>query len=581
MKLFGARISVWLVMITIGGFFLAFLETALAVSLQFLLRSLGILSTEQEIPAEFRAFEPTLTQGCIVIVIIGFLRFALQLFLHQGGCASQESINGRLRSFLMYDMLLDNSNTYMSSAKLMYHLTEVFPRTFRWCGVFVSSVGKAVEMLALLVGMLAFAWRETLIALIGSAVFAFIMFYLSRLARSVGREVLSEQKKLNRIIDRTTRNWILVKLLRTEAGEYSALEKGFSAYAGFASRGSFYGGAANGVTQFFGIVLIIIVLVLSKHLWGTSGLVLVSFLYLYLRFSQGLAGLSVQYVSLVNFMPAVTESLDYMSKWSLQDIQRMQKTIEPASFFGRSINPVQTSGVNFIGKIKPGNAEVDDRNIAPSIVFEAVSYRYLADTPIPALLNLNLDIKAGSQLGIIGPSGCGKSTVLALVLGFLKPSSGRVLVGGVGTETYFCNVERPARIGYVGPEPFLIEGSIFENLNYGAPRLFTDSECWPILERAQLANDIRNMPGQLQYQITDNGMGLSAGQKQRLSLARALLIRPELLILDEASANLDVKTEHQIALTLNDLDYECTRVIVSHRPGLIQFCDNVINLSAE
>jgi ABC-type multidrug transport system fused ATPase/permease subunit len=161
----------------------------------------------------------------------------------------------------------------------------------------------------------------------------------------------------------------------------------------------------------------------------------------------------------------------------------------------------------------------------------------------------------------------------------LSPDSGLVLYDGIPAKDYFLRGEY--RIGYVGAEPFLIEGSILDNLLYGRDQSYQEAEVWEALERAYISSWIRGLPRGLESPISENGEGLSSGQKQRLCLARALLSKPNILILDEISANLDLETEAAIAETIKDLKGSCTTLIVSHREGLVKYVENRLHLGPE
>jgi ABC-type bacteriocin/lantibiotic exporter with double-glycine peptidase domain len=214
----------------------------------------------------------------------------------------------------------------------------------------------------------------------------------------------------------------------------------------------------------------------------------------------------------------------------------------------------------------------------PSIAIEGLFYRYPNCSEF-IVNNLTLSIGSGEQIGIVGKSGSGKSTVLAIILGILKPTAGSVRFDG---EAPSERLKFGAKfIGYVGAEPFLIDGTIRDNLCYGCLQEVTDAMCWEALTLADLDRTVQGMAGQLAYKIAENGDGLSAGQKQRLSLARALLLRPSLLVLDEVSANLDADTELEIANSIRSLKRKCTVVIVSHRPGIIKYADRVVELAAK
>jgi ABC-type bacteriocin/lantibiotic exporter with double-glycine peptidase domain len=210
----------------------------------------------------------------------------------------------------------------------------------------------------------------------------------------------------------------------------------------------------------------------------------------------------------------------------------------------------------------------------PSVTLRGISFRY-DDGPY-ILRDLDTDVAPGSQLAIIGPSGCGKSTLLSLILGFLKPADGAIEIDGDAPE-HFCS-SNAEFIGYVGPEPYIVTGTVRDNVLFGSRGRYSDERVWEALSMAALADVVRALPAGLDTTIRHHDVALSMGQRQRLALARALLPAPALLVLDEASANLDDATEEAITASIRSLKGTTTTIIVSHKLGLVKHADNIVDL---
>jgi ABC-type bacteriocin/lantibiotic exporter with double-glycine peptidase domain len=213
----------------------------------------------------------------------------------------------------------------------------------------------------------------------------------------------------------------------------------------------------------------------------------------------------------------------------------------------------------------------------PEIKIRNISFAW--EPYSPRILNsLSWRVKAGEIAGIVGPSGAGKSTLLLLILGMLDPAEGSIEIDGASPTIYFGR--SGDALGYVGAEPFLMDGTLQQNLEYGLDQKPAAAELWSVLDQAQLTETVRGLDLGLAYPLDENGAGLSTGQKQRLALARALLRTPKILVLDEATANLDMATEAEIANTIKRLAGRTTVLIVSHRAGILAAAEHVLDLSA-
>jgi ATP-binding cassette subfamily B protein RaxB len=218
----------------------------------------------------------------------------------------------------------------------------------------------------------------------------------------------------------------------------------------------------------------------------------------------------------------------------------------------------------------------DSDEFVPTLEVRNLSYGY-SRSGTRILDDFDLRIGVGEAVAIVGPSGCGKTTLLKLLAGLLMPHSGEVIAGGIPIRQLGLANYR-ALIGVVMQEDRLFAGSIAENISFfdPTPDFTWISEC---AEMASVHSDIRAMPMGYYTYIGDMGSALSAGQRQRIMLARALYRRPKLLLLDEATSHLDVANERAVNSAMRKLNI--TRIIVAHRPETIASADRVIDLGRE
>lgn len=209
---------------------------------------------------------------------------------------------------------------------------------------------------------------------------------------------------------------------------------------------------------------------------------------------------------------------------------------------------------------------------------EDVSFSWEPQTPV--IRNQSFQIEPRTITAVIGPSGAGKSTLLLLLAGLLRPQEGAidVLLDGEALSLATVRDRLLASSAYVGPEPFTVPGTIRDFLVFGHTETIDDQKALAALRTAH-CDFVEMLPRGLDHVLTEQGGGLSAGQKQRLALARALLRQPKVLLLDEATANLDMETEWLIIQTLRELKAEMTIVAVTHRQALLEVADQVIEIA--
>jgi ABC-type multidrug transport system fused ATPase/permease subunit len=215
-----------------------------------------------------------------------------------------------------------------------------------------------------------------------------------------------------------------------------------------------------------------------------------------------------------------------------------------------------------------------NKRIAGDIRYEDVSFSYVDG--LPALRHVSFHAPPGATIALVGATGAGKSTLVNLLVRFYEFSSGQIYVDGKPIRDYPLSPLREA-IGVVTQESFLFNGSIRENLLMGKPSA-TDAELWRAVDAANARQFIERLPDQFESIVGERGVKLSVGEKQRLSIARALLKDPPILILDEATASVDTATERLIQEALERLMANRTSIVIAHRLSTIVHADQILVL---
>lgn len=210
-----------------------------------------------------------------------------------------------------------------------------------------------------------------------------------------------------------------------------------------------------------------------------------------------------------------------------------------------------------------------------AIVFNDVTFEY-SKAGAPSLSHISFSVKKGQTVGIIGGTGSGKTTLVNLISRFYDASKGTVLLDGQNIENYTRSDLR-SRIGVVPQKAALFKGSIRDNLKWGREDA-SDEDLWQALTTAQGKEVVEGKSGQLDFMLEQNGKNLSGGQKQRLTIARALVKKPEILILDDSASALDFATDAALRKSLNRLDWKVTTFLVSQRSSSIQQADLILVL---
>lgn len=260
------------------------------------------------------------------------------------------------------------------------------------------------------------------------------------------------------------------------------------------------------------------------------------------------------------------------------------------TYFGTIVNqisgivtliPIISKGlesVNSVGDILL-SADVEDtgnkkkiKKVDGKIEFKNVNFRF-KNAEAPVINNLSFSVNKGETVAFVGASGAGKTTLINLVIGFLRPNSGQVLIDGkdlntINLQSYRCH------ISVVPQTPILFTGTIRENITYGLENI-SDEFLNEVINAANLKELIDSLPSGLDTEITEHGSNLSGGQRQRVSIARAFVRNPKILILDEATSALDTVSEKKIQDSIERLVKDRTTLIVAHRLSTIRNADKI------
>lgn len=237
--------------------------------------------------------------------------------------------------------------------------------------------------------------------------------------------------------------------------------------------------------------------------------------------------------------------------------------------------------VNSIGeilisdKMENTHGKLNVEKIQGEFLFEDVVFSYEPNKNI--IDHLNLEIKSGETIALVGESGSGKTTIINLVIGFIAPTAGKILLDGIDMATLNLHSVRK-HIAVVPQDSVLLSGTIRDNIIYGADNV-TDEQLDDVLQLTNLKDVIDKLPNGIHTNVGENGDMLSGGQKQRISIARALVRNPKVIVMDEATSALDVVSEKKIQNALVQMQKNRTTFIVAHRLSTIRNADRIAVIS--
>ncbi len=407
--------------------------------------------------------------------------------------------------------------------------------------LFVSLIG----MIFVIVYSLSVSYKVTLIYFAAIPIITFVSMFLSRKIKTIQKKIVSQTTALAGSTTESLRNIELIKSLGLAGQEIKRLNK--TTYqildlelkkVKFVRSMSF----AQGTTVNFvrsGMLIILLILIFEKTI--SAGQYFTFLFYSFFLFNplQELGNVILAWreseVSLNNFKQILSTDID----------------VKPA-------NPVHLPKIN-------------------TLTFNEVSFKHLTGKR-NAISDIDFSVEKGETIAFVGPSGSGKTTLVKMLVGLYQPLSGQVLYNDISSKEIDLDQLRE-KIGFVTQDTQLFSGTIRENLLFVQPKA-TDEECLSAMKRAACYNLLARAENGLDTVIGEGGVKVSGGEKQRLSIARALLRKPDLLVFDEATSSLDSITEEEISNTIRDVSEQENHItiLIAHRLSTVLHADRIFVL---
>jgi ABC-type multidrug transport system fused ATPase/permease subunit len=517
------------------GLLQGILEIVFGFALLNFLRHFQLVAS-QHVPLEFlfSGFHPVW-----LLLGIGFIRTAVASASMIVNNTTYEAFNVILRKRLALDLLQQPETLRLSVADTSNMMSNLLPRSATFMNNLSILAIQMVMILITLAGLLRLSPPLTLLAGITVLLFGLPVLFTKRLLQEYSSNVYANTKHFSDRFLRGIRNLEFLRIIDKTSDEADALVginrvilKDCIRYICCLT--------ANSMWPQFSAVCVIILVVLAniRHAW-VPGVVLIPFVYLLSRITAGV-GEIIRALGTMQFNWPFLHGLVILFPLKASVRLRDHASVD--------------------GSISPGfsvqNLTVQNLSIGRDKMVYLTKISFKGDR--------------GDFICFQGESGRGKTTLLMTLIGLLPQKGGQILWNGNPVQSLVGGWFK-GRVAYSGADPFLLDTSIRDNVLLGNEHhRYADQDIWRVFDIAE-CSFVRNLPGQLDYCLLEGGEGISAGQKQRLSIARALLRKPEVLLLDEATANVDVETEESI---INDIRNQFPQLLVlavSHRESMMKF----------
>lgn len=425
--------------------------------------------------------------------------------------------------------------------------------------LFGRAIREPLKMIACLVGAALVSWRLLILSLVIVPLAGYLIRRLSQSLKRANRRAMEEMSQIYNTLSETFAGIKVVKAFTMERYELRRFRQTAKLYFRQSMRIARYNSLSSPLTELMGIIIISLAILAGgylalnqqTHLLGiqmSDRPLTLGTLLLFYGLLAGVSDPARKLSDVFNRLQQAAAASD-----------RVYELLDRESKIVESAEPT---------RLPPHQRE---------ICFEKVSFAYHPGQPV--LKNINLRIPFGQTVAIVGGNGCGKSTLTNLLLRFFDPVEGRVTVDGIDLRDVRLRDLRQ-QIGLVTQETLLFDDTVYNNIRYGAPRARGEA-IYQAAEKAHAHRFIEEkLPDGYETVVGPGGNRLSGGQRQRIALARAILRDPPILILDEATSQIDLESEQLIHQVLEEFTRERTTIIVTHRLSTLTLADRIVVMDA-
>lgn len=425
--------------------------------------------------------------------------------------------------------------------------------------LFGKLIREPLKMSACLIGAALISWRLLLLSLLIAPLAAVLFRWLAKTLKRANRRAMEEMAQIYTTLEETLRGIKIVKAFTNEPQERHRFHSRSKKYYKHAMRIARYDSLSRPITEVMGIVAICLALLAGAWLVLANETHLLG-----IRMSPRPLSLG----SLLLFYGLLAGSADPIRKFS-ELISRLQRAVAAADRIYARLDR-EPAVCDPPHPVSIGRHRRD-------LVFDSVSFAYRPDQPV--LQDVSLKIDFGQTIAIVGPNGCGKSTLMSLIPRFYDATAGTIRLDGTPLERMRLRDLR-GQIGLVTQETLLFDDTIENNIRYGSPQA-TEDQVIAASQRAQAHRFIEDeLPQGYQTVVGSMGGRLSGGQRQRVALARAILRDPAIILLDEATSQVDLESERAIQRVLEEFIRNRTAVIITHRTAVLSLADRIVVMQA-